>query len=84
MNNLDDEYTLHDTNYVNDEYEAIDIDVDLPNMFPSQLTLTPSIEYCDSQEDPCLELAIIPMLDIFPLASYPPSLDDIQPDGESR
>ena len=63
----------------------IDIDIDLENMLSSQLTLTPSIKHCDSQEDPSLELAIIPtVLDIVPLASYPPSLNDIQRDGESR
>ena len=46
-------------------------------MLSSQLTLTPNVEHCDSQEDPCLELAIIPtVLDIVPLASYPPSLND--------
>ena len=78
--NLDDEDTLDDTDDdVNDEYETIDIDIDLPNMFLSQLTLTPSVEHCDSQEDPSLKLAIIPtMLDIVPLASYPLSLNDIE------
>ncbi|KGJ50980.1 hypothetical protein CIAN88_23705 [[Clostridium] innocuum] len=77
--NLDEEDTLDDTDDVNDEYETIDIDIDLPNMLSSQLTLTPSVKHCDSQEDPCLELAIIPtMLDIVPLVSYPPSLNDIQ------
>ena len=80
--NLDAEDTLDD---VIDEYETIGIDIDLPHMLSSQLTLTPSIEHCDSQEDPCLELAIIPtMLDIVPHASYPPSLNDIERDGESR
>ena len=43
--NLDEEHTLDD---VNDEYETIDIDIDLPNMLSSQLTITPSIEHCDS------------------------------------
>ena len=52
--NLDGEYTLYDTDDVNDEYETIDIGIDLPNMLSSQLTLTPSIEHCDSQEYPCL------------------------------
>ena len=84
MINLDEEYTLDD---VDDEYETIDIDIDidLPKMLSSQLTLTPSVKHCDSQEDPCLELAIIPtMLDIVPLVSYSPSLNDIERDGESR
>ena len=83
--NLDVEYALDDTDDVNDEYETIDIDVDLPYMLSSQLTLTPSIELCDSQEDPCLEQAIINiMMDIVPIMSYPPSLNDIQQDGEIR
>ena len=65
---LDDEDTFDDTSDVNDEYETINIDVDLPNIISSQLTLTPSIEHCDSQKDLCLELAIIlTMLDIVPL-----------------
>ena len=77
--NLDEEATLDDVDDVNDEYETIDIEIDLPYMLSSQLILTPSIKHCDSQEDPCLELAIIPtMLDIVPLASHPPSLNDIQ------
>ena len=33
--NLDEEDTLIDTNDVNDEYETIEIDIDLPNMFSS-------------------------------------------------
>ena len=74
--NLDEEDNLND---VDDEYETIDIGINLPNMFSSQLTLTTSIDHCGSQEDPCLELAIIPtMLDIFPLESYPPFLNYIQ------
>ena len=46
--NLDDEDTLDNTDDVNDEYEIIEIDVDLSNMLSSQLILTPSIEHCDS------------------------------------
>ena len=77
--NLDEEDTLDDVDDVNDEYETICIDIYLPNMVSSQFTLTPSIEHDDSQENPCLELAIIPtILDIFPLMSYPPSLNDIE------
>lgn len=41
--NLDDEDTLDDTDDVNDEYDNIDINVDLPNILSSQSTLTPSI-----------------------------------------
>ena len=75
--NLDEKYTIDDVDDVNDQYETIVIDIDLPNMLSSQLTLTSSIEHCNSQEDPCLELAIIPnLLDIVPLASYPSSLND--------
>ena len=77
MINLDEEDTLANIDDVNDEYESIDINIDLPNMLSSQLILTPSIEHCDSQEDPCLKLAIIPtIMDIVPLVSYPPSLND--------
>ena len=76
--NLDEEDTLNDVDDVNDKYETINIDIDLPNMLSSPLSLTPIIEHCDSQEGPCLELRIITtMLDIVPLASYPPSLNDI-------
>ena len=52
--NLDEEDTLDDVDDVNDEYETIDINIDLPNILSSQLTLTPIIEHCDSQEYPCL------------------------------
>ena len=83
--NLYEEDNLDDICDDNDEYESIDIEIDLPNILSLQLALTPSIEHCDSQEDPCLELAIIPtMLDIVPLVSYPPSLNDIEWDGEIR
>ena len=47
--NLDEDDTIDDTDDVNDEYETIDIDIDLPNILSSQLTLTPSIKHCDSQ-----------------------------------
>ena len=77
--NLHEEHTLYDFDDGNDEYETIDIDIDLPNMLSSQLTLTPSIENFDSHKDLCLELTIIPtMLDIVPLASYPSFLNDIK------
>ena len=83
--NFYEEDILDDTNDVDDEYGTTDIDNDLLDMLSSQLTLTPSIEHCDSQEDPCLEPAIIPtMLDIVPLVSNPPFLNDIDRDGESR
>lgn len=43
--NLDEKDTLNDPD---DEYETIDIDVDLPHMLSSQLSITPSIEHGDS------------------------------------
>ena len=77
--NLHEEDTLDDIDDFNDEYETIDIGIDLPDILSSQLILTHSIEHCDSQDDPCLELTIIPtMLDIVPFAIYPPSLNDIE------
>ena len=84
MINLEEEDTLADIDDVNDEYETIYIDINLHHMLSSQLTVTPSIEHCDSEENPCLELAIIPtMLDVAPLVSYPPSLNDIEQDVKS-
>ena len=38
--NLDEEDTLNDVDDVNDEYETINIDIDLPNMLLSQNTYT--------------------------------------------
>lgn len=81
--NLDEEDTLDDPIDLSDEYETIDLDNDLPHMLSTQLKITPSNEHCDSQEDPCLELAIIPtILDIVPLVSCLPTLNNINQDGE--
>jgi hypothetical protein len=44
--NLDEEDTLDD---VDNEYEAIHIDIDLPNLLSSQLIILPSIEHVYSQ-----------------------------------
>ena len=60
--NLDEEYTLYDY-----EYEIIDLDVDLPNVFSMQLSLTFSLEHSDSQGCPNSNLTIVPIvLDISP------------------
>lgn len=65
--NLDEEDTL--------ENQIIDIDVDLLNMFSTQLTLTCTPNYNDSSKSLSLDLAIIPIkLDIPPLVIYLPSL----------
>lgn len=50
-------------------------------MKSQQLSTIPATEYSDlaSQHGPCLELAIVPsiVLDVSPLASFPPFLNTI-------
>ena len=73
--NLDDDVigTNFNSHVSDNQYETIDMDHDFPNIISKWLTLTPSIKHIDSLQSPCMDLDIFSiMLDVVPLASFPP------------
>lgn len=66
------------------EYEYVDVDNHLSNEFSKALILAPRQEQCglEHEHSPCLDLVIAPsvVLDVLPLACFPPSQNINQQD----